>query len=164
MTKGELAESLFKQGYNCSQAVAIAFAEEIGMDRDITAKCVSGFGGGMGRLREVCGCFSGMVFVVSIIYGYNDPKNYDTKKELYQRIHYLAEKYRSLNGGNSIICRELLGIAKNKNSAKNDDTAKNEGYVPEKRSEEYYKKRPCAKLCRIAGDILEEYLKDNPPA
>lgn len=152
MTKGELAENMFKQGYNCSQAVAGAFAEEIGMERDIITKCVSGFGGGMGRLREVCGCFSGMVFVVSIIYGYNDPKNYDTKKELYQRINYLAEKYRSLNGGNSIICRELLGIAKK------------DGAVPEKRSESYYKKRPCATLCRIAGDILEEYLKDNPPA
>ncbi|MGN0476456.1 MAG: C-GCAxxG-C-C family protein [Ruminococcus sp.] len=148
MTKGEKAQSLFKQGYNCSQSVAIAFEEELGMERDMIAKIVSGFGGGMGRMREVCGCVSGMVFVISSLYGYSDPKDFEAKKELYQRINDVASSYKEING--SIICKELLGLDKK------------DGIVPEKRTESYYKKRPCSELCKIAGDILENYIMNNP--
>lgn len=148
MTKGEKAQSLFKQGYNCSQSVAIAFEEELGMERDMIAKIVSGFGGGMGRMREVCGCVSGMVFVISSLYGYSDPKDFEAKKELYQRINDVASSYKEING--SIICKELLGLEKK------------DGIVPEKRTESYYKKRPCSELCKIAGDILENYITNNP--
>ena len=148
MTKGEKAQSLFKQGYNCSQSVALAFDEEMGLEKDMIAKIISGFGGGMGRMREVCGCVSGMVFVISSLYGYNDPKNFDSKKELYQRINQVANTFKEKNG--SIICKELLGLEKK------------DGIVPEKRTDAYYKKRPCSELCKIAGDILENYIINNP--
>ena len=147
MTKGEKAQSLFKQGYNCSQSVALAFDEEMGFDKDLVAKLVSGFGGGMGRMREVCGCVSGMVFVISSLYGYSDPKDFDSKKELYQRINQVANTFKEKNG--SIICKELLGLEKK------------DGIVPEKRTDAYYKKRPCSELFKIAGVILEDYIKNN---
>ena len=99
-------------------------------------------------MREVCGCVSGMVYVLSILYGYSDPKDFQTKKELYQRINEVADKYKEING--SIICKELLGLVKK------------DGIVPEKRTDEYYKKRPCSELCKIAGNILEEYLNSHP--
>lgn len=151
MSKGDRAYELFTQGYNCSQAVAVAFSEEIGLDEQTIALLVSGFGGGMGRLREVCGTFSGIVAVLSRLYGYSDPKDITAKKELYEKIRALAERFKRDNG--SIICLELLGLDKPEDSA-----------APEPRTKEYYKKRPCPELCRYAADILEEFIKDNPPA
>lgn len=147
MTKGEKAEQLFRQGYNCSQSVALAFTSELGIEETVLARMMSGFGGGFGRMREVCGCFSGMIFVASMLYGYSDSQDYEGKKQLYQRVNHLAEMYKERNGSNSVICRDLLGLTKN------------DGIVPEKRTDSYYKKRPCSELCRIAGDIMEEYIK-----
>ena len=147
MGKGEVAEQLFLKGYNCAQAVAGAFAEDIGMDFDTAVKTVSSFGGGMGRLREVCGAVSGMFFVAGALYGYSDPKDYAAKKEHYERIRYLAEKFKEQTG--SIVCRELLG-------AEGNDA----GGAPLKRTEEYYQKRPCPKMVFLAADIMETYKKD----
>lgn len=149
--KGDLAYKYFCDGYNCSQAVAAAFAPEMGLDVETAVKIASGFGGGMGRMREVCGTFSGIVMVVSQLYGYSDPKEQKGKKELYEKIQALAEKFRAENG--SIICRELLGLAAPEGSP-----------VPEARTSEYYKKRPCPELCRYAADILDEFIGNNPPA
>ena len=81
MGKKEKAEELFLQGYNCAQAVAGVFAEEMGMDFDTVVKTVSSFGGGMGRMREVCGTVTGMFFVAGAVYGYKDPKDFAAKKE-----------------------------------------------------------------------------------
>lgn len=148
--KGDLAYKYFLDGYNCSQAVAAAFAPEMGLDVETTVKIMSGFGGGMGRMREVCGTFSGIVMVVSQLYGYSDPKEQKGKKELYEKIQTLADRFRAENG--SIICRELLGLSAPEKSA-----------VPEARTSEYYKKRPCPELCRYAADILEEFIENNPP-
>lgn len=148
-TRSDKAYELFMSGYNCSQAVAGAFADVLGMDMDTVAKLAGGFGGGMGRLREVCGTFSGIVMVVSMLYGYSDPKDNATKTELYTRIQELAEQFRRDNG--SIICKELLGLSKPEGSP-----------VPEQRTSEYYKKRPCPELCRYAADILERYIQDHP--
>ena len=147
--KGERAYALFKDGYNCSQAVFGAFAEELGVDFDTAVKLASGFGGGIGRMREVCGTFTGLTMAASMIYGYNDPKDTETKTELYEKIRALADKFREDNG--SIICRELLGLQQAEKSA-----------VPEARTSEYYKKRPCAELCRYAAELLEEFIKNNP--
>ncbi len=147
--KGDRAYELFKEGYNCSQAVFGAFAEELGVDFETALKLASGFGGGIGRMREVCGAFTGLTMAASMIYGYNDPKATDTKAELYEKIRALADKFREENG--SIICRELLGLQQAEKSA-----------VPEARTSEYYKKRPCAELCRYAADLLEQFIKDNP--
>lgn len=148
-SKGERAYELFKEGYNCSQAVFGAFAEELGVDFDTAVKLASGFGGGIGRMREVCGTFTGLTMAASMIYGYNDPKDTETKTELYEKIRALADKFREENG--SIICRELLGLQQAEKSA-----------VPEARTSEYYKKRPCAELCRYAAELLEQFIKENP--
>lgn len=148
MEKGNKARELFLEGYNCAQAVAGAFAEEMGMDFDTAVKMVSSFGGGMGRLREVCGTVSGMFFVAGAVFGYSDPKDYEAKKEHYARIQLLAERFRKETG--SIVCRELLGIEGKDNSP-----------VPQKRTEEYYKKRPCKDLAKLAADILEAYIEEE---
>ena len=103
--RGDKAYELFLSGYNCTQAVVGAFADVIGMDFDTAVRFSSGFGGGMGRLREVCGTFSGAVIVVNALYGYSDPKNVQAKTELYSRIQELAAQFRRDNG--SIICKEL---------------------------------------------------------
>lgn len=147
--KGDKAYELFREGYNCSQAVFGAFAEELGVPFPLAVKMASGLGGGIGRMREVCGTFTGLTLAASLIYGYDDPKATDTKAELYEKIRALADRFREENG--SIICRELLGLQQAESSA-----------VPEARTSEYYKKRPCAELCRYAADLLEEFIRENP--
>ncbi len=146
--KGERAYELFKQGYNCAQAVFGAFAEELGIDFDTAVRLSSGFGGGIGRMREVCGTFTGLTMAADMLYGYADPSDTETKKALYEKIRELADKFRADNG--SIICRELLGLQQAESSA-----------APEKRTEEYYQKRPCAELCRYAAELLEQYIAMN---
>lgn len=149
-SRSDRAYENFLKGYNCTQAVTVAFAEELGLDEQTAAKLSCGFGGGMGRMREVCGTFSGVVMVLSQLYGYSDPKDTATKKDLYEKIRALAAKFKEDNG--SIICRELLGLDKAEESA-----------APEPRTAEYYKKRPCPELCRYAAKILEEFILENPP-
>lgn len=144
----ERAIELFKQGYNCSQSVFGAFYKECGIDFETAIKLSSSFGGGMGRLREVCGAVSGMFMVVGMIYGYTDPKDKASKTEHYKRIQELAESFKEKNG--SIVCRELLGLE-----------VKSETYVPEDRTTEYYKKRPCAELVGDAAEIIDKYRKNN---
>ena len=142
------AMDLFKEGYNCSQAVFLAFEDKYNIDRTTALKLSSSLGGGMGRLREVCGAVSGMFLVAGVLYGYDDPKDYDKKTEHYARIQHLARVFKTLNG--SIICRELLGLGTEK-----------EGPAPDKRTDEYYKKRPCAELVGMAAAIMEQYISDN---
>lgn len=149
-SKGDRAYENFLRGYNCTQAVTAAFAEELGLDEATAARLSSGFGGGMGRLREVCGTFSGVVMVLSALYGYSEPKALEAKKELYEKIRACAAKFRGDNG--SIICRELLGLEKAEESA-----------TPAPRTAEYYQKRPCPELCRYAANLLEEFIRENPP-
>lgn len=149
MSKGDRAYELFMSGYNCAQAVAGAFADELGMSTESVARLTSGFGGGMGRMREVCGTFSGIVMVVSWLYGYSSPDDNANKKAVYERIRSIADTFRADNG--SIICRELLGISEPERSA-----------APSERTAEYYKKRPCKELCRYAADLLEKYIAENP--
>lgn len=146
MTKGEYAKSLFEKGYNCSQAVLGAFAQDLGIDFDMAMKLSSGFGGGMGRLREVCGAVSGMFMVFDLKYGFSSVESADAKRELYAHIQTLANKFSEENS--SIICRELLGL-KNKQDAP----------TPEKRTKQYYKKRPCGELVKFAADLVDDYMK-----
>ena len=149
MSRGDKAYELFMSGYNCTQSVVGAFADLIGMDFDKAVKFGSGFGGGVGRLREVCGTFSGAVIVIDMLYGYSDPKNVKAKAELYARIQELAAEFRKDNG--SLICKELLGLSRPEGSP-----------VPEARTAEYYKKRPCPELCRYSANMVEEYIKAHP--
>lgn len=145
MTKRELGESYFLKGYNCAQSVALAFAEEMGLSEDLVLKLASAFGGGMGRLREVCGAVSGMVMVLGALEGYVSPTDNEGKMTLYKKTQSLAGEFKKING--TIICRELIG-----------ETKVNVSPIPEKRTEEYYKKRPCKLLVGDACEILENYL------
>ncbi len=148
MDKSEKAKELFKQGYNCAQAVVGAYAEELGIDMETAMKLASSFGGGMGRLREVCGAVSGMFMVAGIKYGYSSPEASLEKTEHYKKIQELAAEFSESNG--SIICRELLGLQAGKDS-----------HVPDERTEKYYKARPCVELVGDAAAILEEYINKH---
>ena len=140
------AAELFVNGYNCAQAIAVAFCDVTGLNEKTAAKMISSFGGGMGRMREVCGAVSGMLFVAGILYGYDGPDDV-AKKEHYERVQLLAGKFRDTAG--SIICREIL---------KNPPSDPN----PTPRTEAFYKDRPCARLVYLAAQILDEYIKENP--
>lgn len=142
------AMGLFKEGYNCAQAVFLAFIDQYHMEQQLALQLSSSFGGGLGAMREVCGAVSGMSMVAGAVYGYHSPKDYEGKKEHYKRIQQLAKEFQDRN--HSIVCRELLGLSKEKDSS-----------VPEKRTDEYYKKRPCVELVGMAAAILEEYIKNQ---
>ena len=108
MTRKEKAMQNFLDGYNCSQSIILAFEDLIDMDIEVALKVASPFGGGMGRLREVCGSVSGMFMIMGFLKGYNKPDDYNGKKELYEHIQELARRYEEANG--SIVCRDLLGL------------------------------------------------------
>lgn len=148
ITKREIAENYFKEGYNCAQSVALTFAGEIGMDEKTILKAVSPFGGGMGRLREVCGAVSGMLFVLGCVEGYVDPTDNDAKKQVYANTQRLVLQFKEKNG--SYICRELLALKENLSEP-----------TPEKRTAQYYAKRPCGMLVGDAAEILEKYFEEK---
>ncbi len=143
MTKGEIAKSNFESGLNCAQAVLLAFCEDYGMEKETALMISAPFGGGIGRLREICGTFSGINMVLGLAKGSGN------KAALYKDVQNLAKRFTEDNG--SIICRELLGL-----SIMGKDNP-----IPSPRNEQYYKKRPCSELCRYAADLLEEYLSQN---
>lgn len=147
MNAATQAEELFKEGYNCAQAVLGAFAEELGLPLDAAMRLSSSFGGGMGRMREVCGACTGMFMAAGLLYGYDTPETGAPKAALYEHIRELAERFRKENG--SIICRELLG-----------GTAPIGG-TPEARTDTYYQKRPCAEYVRSAAAILQQYRNEQ---
>ncbi|MDD6037036.1 MAG: C-GCAxxG-C-C family protein [Lachnospiraceae bacterium] len=146
--RAKKAMELFINGYNCAQAVVLAYADYFEESPETLARMISSFGGGMGRLREVCGTVSGMFFIAGKLFGYSEPKDLQGKTELYGRIQELAARFEERNG--SIVCRELLGL-KEKVSLP----------TPEERTPEYYKKRPCPNLAAEAADILEKYIKEQ---
>ncbi len=141
------AITYFTGGYNCAQAVLLAFADTVGIDEKICAKLSSSFGGGMGRMREVCGAVSGMLMVAGLLYGYDGPEEGDIKKEHYSRVQYLAEQFRNEVG--SIVCRDIL-----KNPPADP--------TPSPRTAEYYKQRPCARMVALAVRIMEQYINEHP--
>lgn len=150
MDHSKKAEELFKEGYNCAQAVFAAYSEELGIDIETALKLSSSFGGGMGRMREVCGAVSGMFMAAGLKYGYSDPKDKEAKANHYKLIQNLAHAFKERNG--SIICRDLLGLSKPEGTP-----------VPEERTADYYKKRPCAELVKDAAEILNQYMEDHEP-
>jgi len=147
MTRVEKGEKSFLEGYNCSQSVVLAFIDDIKIDRDLACKLSSSFGGGIGRMREVCGVVSGMAFVLGFYFGTTEGKDAQGKMELYKKVQEVANKFKEING--SIICKELLGV--------NEKISP----IPEERNKEYYKKRPCNELVKIGVEILENYLQSN---
>ena len=148
MDHGDKAAQLFLEGYNCAQAVAVAFCDVTGLAPELAARMASSFGGGIARLREVCGAVSGMLMVAGLLYGYTDPGEEDcNKKAHYQLVQYLAGKFREEVG--SIVCREIL---------KNPPTDPN----PSPRTADYYKTRPCALMVKTAGDLMEAFIAEHP--
>ena len=148
MTHGEYAAQLFCEGYNCAQAVAVAFCDVTGLDPKTVAKMASPFGGGFGRQREVCGAVSGMCMVYGLLYGY-EPPHADNQLAVYADVQALCAKFRETAG--SIICRDIL---KNPPS----DPA------PSPRTAEYYAQRPCARMVLLAANLLDEYIQNHPLA
>ena len=140
------AAELFCKGYNCAQAIALAFSDVTGLTPEYSAKMASSFGGGIGRLREVCGAVSGMVLVAGLLYGYETPDPAQ-QKEHYERVQELAGQFRDQVG--SIICREIL---------KNPPTDP----TPSPRTAEYYSQRPCARMVFVAAQVLDAYIADHP--
>ena len=142
MTKGELAYKIFKEGYNCSQAVALAFKDELNLSEDAIKKLIIGFGGGVARQRLVCGAVSGMTMVLSYI----KSDGYD-KLAIYEIIQKACKEVKDELG--SLICAELL----------DQPDAVRTNPKPDDRTAEYYKKRPCADICKLVADITDKYLK-----
>ena len=144
-----LAHENFKRGYNCAQAVAIAFADEMGMSETELAKLASSFGGGMGKMREVCGAVSGALLVYGALRGNSDPEDGEAKKQHYARVQEFAARFKAEH--ETIICRELL---------KNIALKKDAGGDPEERTPEYYRTRPCVRFVETAATILAQMLAE----
>lgn len=142
----EKAKQLFLEGYNCSQAVLGAFCEDLNLDFETAVMLSSSFGGGMGRLREVCGALSGAFMVAGLKCGYSSPDDEKAKADHYKLIQDMAGEFKKDTG--SIICRELLEGC----------IPKNEGHIPEKRTNEYYVKRPCIYMVEKGAEIAEKVL------
>lgn len=143
MNHREKAKELFLKGYNCSQAVFAAFCDVTETDEETALKISSSFGGGLGRMREVCGALSGAAMVLGILYGNTDPEK---KEEHYARIQDFAAMFKEKCG--SIICRDLLELKPGENC----------GAAPDTRTAEYYKSRPCAFIVETAAELLDDYI------
>lgn len=146
MKNSEIAKENFKSGYNCAQSVFMTYADKFGINKDMALKLSSSFGGGMGRMREVCGAVSAMFMVAGLAKGYTENNNDEIKSAHYELIQTLAEKFKERNG--TIICRELLGLEKGENNS----------FVPSKRTEEYYNERPCEDFISDACNIIDKYI------
>ncbi len=147
---GEKAAEYFRKGYNCSQSVVAAFAEDLGISESLALRMASGFGGGIGRMREVCGAFCGVTQVISLYYA--NPEDPKDKSNIYAIVQELAPRFKEQSGG-SLICKELLGLAKPEGSPQ-----------AEERTEAYYKKRPCAEIVAAAADMVSDYIQQHPKA
>lgn len=135
----ERAIELFLEGKNCSQAVFTAFAPDLGLSEETALAVSIGLGGGVGRMREVCGAVSGSAMVVGLKFPQLD------KAGVYEKVRLITDEFKKTNP--SIVCKELLGLSKVEKSS-----------VPEERTAEYYKKRPCVKIVEDAALATEKIL------
>ena len=151
-TRGEIAKENFLRGHNCAQAVLLAFEDVTGLPRDVAMRLSSSFGGGMGRMREVCGSVSAAMMVLGLVYGYDAESSTEKEDKAahYARVQALAGRFREERG--SIVCREILASRSIPNEA---------GGEAEARTPEYYHKRPCAELVYIAAETVGEMLAEK---
>ena len=147
--RATLARENFLKGYGCAQAVLLAYADLTGIEEKTLARLGSSFGGGMGRLREVCGAVSGAFAVLGFLCGYDDPTDKEGKSRHYADVRELARRITEKSGSGSIICREILASRSIPNEA---------GGEAEARTPEYYHKRPCDRLVYVAAEALGEML------
>ena len=151
----EKARRLFKEGgYNCCQAVVLAYNDLFGMDDNTTAALSSGFGGGMGRMREVCGSVSGMVMLAGLLKPACDPMDKAARTGNYALVQEVAGEFKAMNG--SIICKDLLGLTGGPVAEGKGIHGIPESPTPSDRTPEYYKKRPCEELVGISARIIGE--------
>lgn len=146
--KCQKAMTLFANGCNCAQATFAAYCGEAGMDQETALRLSSSFGGGIGRLREVCGAVSGIAMAAGLLVGPADPQDLDAKATHYAFIQKLAMEFKQENG--SYICRELLALPEGPDAS-----------TPEPRTEAYYRLRPCAEYVGSAAGILEKALSER---
>lgn len=144
----EQAVKTFESGYTCAQSVFVTYADLFGMDRETVLKLSSPLGGGMGRMREVCGTVSAMALLAGLKEGNTDPENEEGKERIYLLTRQMADQFKERHG--TIICRELLGLDQMEESAR-----------PSLRTAQYYKERPCSRLVATAAEIIEETLFDK---
>ena len=151
----EKAKRLFKEdGYNCCQAVVLAYNDIFGLDDKTAASIASGFGGGMGRMREVCGSVSGMVFLSGLLSPADNPSDKSARTANYALVQDVAGEFKNITG--SIICKELLGLTENCSGKGEGIHGIPESPVPSDGTPEYYKKRPCEELVGISARIIGE--------
>lgn len=142
------AKHLFvKEKYNCAQAVACAFCQETGIPEEQLRALAASFGGGMGRLREVCGAVSGALLVLGALYGGYDPADTAAKARHYARVQEFARRFSKENG--HIVCRELLKLR----------SGQKQSPIPDQRTSEYYAARPCPEIVASGARILEQMLR-----
>lgn len=141
------AKQYFMEGFNCSQAVAAAYADAFGMDAEVMLRLSSSFGAGMGRMRKTCGAVSGMFLIAGLKTGSIDGKDQAAKKQNYEVVRAMADAFRKKNG--SITCQTLLGLRNAELSA-----------APSERTPDYYKTRPCLKMVEDACGIIEDFFPE----
>lgn len=152
MTKEERilkARELFLSGFNCSQSVFCAYADDYGIPQDLALKLSASFGGGIGRMRETCGAVCGMAMLAGMETGQTDPSDSASKQNNYKTVQKLADQFKQTNG--SIKCAELLGLRKNAPIQPQ----------PDERTAEYYRTRPCLKMVESAVEIFEDFKADS---
>ena len=142
MNEIERAAELFLEGFNCSQSVFTAFCDRFGMDEETAKKVSAGLGGGVGRMREVCGAVSGSAMIVGLKHPEFD------KAQVYEKVRLIADEFKKTN--HSIVCKELLGLTQAEKSS-----------VPEARTQEYYQKRPCVKIVEDVALAVEKILYEE---
>lgn len=147
---GEKAKALFLEGYNCCQAVFGAFCDETGLPFETAMRIASSLGGGVGRLREMCGALLGGEMVLGAMYGYDTPETGAVKAAHYERVQYLAHLFRDVYG--SYECRDLLG------------TGGEERPSPAPRTKDFYESRPCLGIVEEAARMTERLLKQPDAA
>ncbi len=142
------AIGLFKEGYNCSQSVVGAWADYYDINEQILMKLATSFGAGIGRMRETCGAACGMFILAGLETGCTDPTNPSGKSNNYKVIQELAASFKECNG--SINCGELLGLR----NIREDKIS----HIPQERTSEYYKKRPCVEMVASAARIYGRFI------
>ncbi len=150
-TRVDRAVDYFMQGYGCCQSVVAAFADLYGMDHELALRVAAGFGGGVGRLRMMCGAVSGLVMLVGLDCGQTEGSDREGKSACYKVVQELLARSEAENG--SLICAEILGL-------KGHEKATN-SYVASPRTAEYYKTRPCAAKVESAARIFADYLREK---
>lgn len=144
--RADKARDMFLQGYNCCQAVVGAFADLYGFDPETAMKMAEGFGGGLGRMRLTCGAVNGMAMVAGMKMSHGKAGDLQRRGDIYAVVRQMVEEFKAQNG--TIICAELLGLSMPKDNSP----------MPEERTPDYYKRRPCPDKIHRCGLIIEKYL------